>query len=70
MGASYTRHRLVPLNPEFEQRTRPTFDKEREAEILQREADTAFVKKLALAIWRGDHIPKGQKKPKRPLVLT
>lgn len=36
-----------------------TFDKEREAERRHREADEYFVRKLAEAFQRGDHLPKG-----------
>ena len=39
------------------------FDKDREAEAKQREADQRFVYALALAFQRGDHLPKPEPKP-------
>lgn len=43
---------------------------ERKAEMMQREADERFQRKLFEAMWNGDHLPAGQAKPVRPLVLT
>jgi hypothetical protein len=40
-----------------------------EMNVAQREADRKFVRALAEAIWRGDHLPAGTPKPVRPLVL-
>jgi hypothetical protein len=40
-----------------------------EMNVAQREADRKFVRALAQAIWRGDHLPAGVPKPVRPLVL-
>lgn len=40
-----------------------------EMNVLQREADKRFVRALAEAIWRGDHLPAGVPKPVRPLIL-
>lgn len=68
MPSSDTRHYYRPLNPSIEQRTRPTYDKDRDAEFRQRENDALFVRKLAVAMWRGDHIPAGQAKPVRPIL--
>ncbi len=54
------------------------FDKEREAEVKQREADQRFVYALALAFQRGDHLPTSTPEPvrtrpvpaKRPSVFS
>lgn len=70
MPSNDTRHFLRPLKPAIEQRTRPTYDKDRDAELRQRENDAIFVRKLLVAIWRGDNLPAGHPKPVRPLVLT
>jgi hypothetical protein len=40
-----------------------------EMNVVQREADQKFVRALAQAIWRGDHLPAGTPRPVRPLVL-
>jgi hypothetical protein len=40
-----------------------------EMNVAQREADRKFVRALAEAIWRGDHLPAGTPRPVRPLVL-
>ncbi len=45
--------------------TPPGLDKEREAENRQREGDARFVRALAEAFWRGDHLPEGAKRPLR-----
>lgn len=70
MGDNTVRRYYLPLNSAIEQRTRPGFDKDREAEWRQREADERFQKAIAVAIWRGDNLAAGQPKPVRPLVLT
>lgn len=41
------------------------FDKDRDAEAKQREADQRFVYALALAFQRGDHLPKLEPQPIR-----
>ena len=41
------------------------FDKERETETKQREADQRFVYALALAFQRGDHLPAPKPEPVR-----
>lgn len=43
------------------------FRAERDGEIRHRQADRAFIRALALAFLRGDHLPAGQE---RPLVLV
>ena len=40
-------------------------DHERDAEAKQREGDARFVRRLAEAIWDGDHLPAGVKRPLR-----
>lgn len=70
MPSNHVRHYGVALNSAIEQRTRVGFDQERNAEMNQREADERFVRKVLVAIWRGDNIPAGQARPVRPLVLT
>ena len=45
------------------------FDKEREAEAKQREADQRFVYALALAFQRGDHLPEPKPVRTRPVPV-
>lgn len=54
-----------PYAPAMVKRSTPQWDIEREAEIRQREGDQRLVKALALALWRGDHLPAGSPKPFR-----
>lgn len=58
-------HYFRPLNPSIEFRTRPDFSRDKWHEECQREADRRFVRELALAFQRGDHLPVGQIKPLR-----
>lgn len=58
-------HQLKPYAPAMVERSMPTFDRDREAEIRQREGDQKLVLALARAIWRGDHLPEGTPKPFR-----
>lgn len=58
-------HEMKPLGEAMLKRSAPRWDKEREAEIRQREGDMKLRKALALAIWRGDHLPAGVPKPLR-----
>lgn len=47
----------------------PTNAQAADVESKHRAADRRFQRKLAEAIYRGDHVPAGQAKPVRPLVL-
>jgi len=59
-------HYLRPLKAAVLARsTPPGMDKERDAEARQREGDARFVRRLAEAIWDGDHLPAGVRKPLR-----
>lgn len=62
MPSNDVRHYYSPLNSSIELRSRPAYDKDRDAEWRHREADTLFVRKLALAFQRGDHLPAGSPK--------
>ncbi len=53
------RHQMRPYAPSMIQRSNPTFNRDLETEIRQREADHRFVVALAKAFQRGDHLPKG-----------
>lgn len=52
-------HQFKPYAPSMVERSAPTFDKDRDAESRHRENDRRFVRELAKAFQRGDHLPKG-----------
>jgi len=70
MPSDFQRHRIRPLGRSMEARSRPGFDQDRDADARHREADAAFVKRVLMALWRGDDVPAGRPRPVRPLVLT
>ena len=56
---STERHRGKPWSEYTLSRTQPDWQREKEAEKRHREADARFVRALAEAIMRGDHLPAG-----------
>lgn len=56
----------------YEGRFSPDMAKDRLTEALQRERDDLFVRALALAFQRGDHLPAVKPAPKRtrPVPIT
>lgn len=56
---------MKPLGEAILKRSSPRWDKDREAEIRQREGDLKFRKALAIAILNGDNLPSGAPRPLR-----
>jgi len=71
MPSKVAKHGYLPLKSAILERTTPRgFDVEREEERKLREADAKFYRRVLEAMWNYDHLPAGQPKPVRPLVLT
>ncbi len=62
-------HAFKPLGSSMLHRSQPKFDRDRVAEQNLRERDKEFQRRLAIAMWNYDHLPKGAPRPPRPLVL-
>ena len=59
------RHYNRTLKPAMLARSIPDMSQERLEEARHRERDEAFVRLIAMAIHRGDHLPAGVKRPLR-----
>ena len=60
---SHDRHMLKPLAGAMLKRSNPDMSDARLSDARQREADRMFIRQLALAIQRGDHLPAGTPVP-------